>query len=59
MKYCPLNTILNKDQVCKVCQNNNKYYLKDRNNKFYRLENNNVNNDKNYYQDDPTDMYII
>ena len=40
MKYCPLNKIVNKEKVCKVCQNNNKYYLKDRNNKFYRLENN-------------------
>ena len=40
MKYCPLNKIINKEKVCKVCQNNNKYYLKDRNNKFYRLENN-------------------
>ena len=28
-------------------------------NRVTRLENNNVNNDKNYYQDDPTDMYII
>jgi len=43
MKYCPLNTIVNKDKVCNVCKNkNNKYYLKDRNNKFYRLENNNL-----------------
>lgn len=40
MKYCPLNTIVNKDKICKVCQNNNKYYLKDRNNKLYRIENN-------------------
>ena len=40
MKYCPLNTIVNKDKICKVCQNDNKYYLKDRNNKLYRLENN-------------------
>lgn len=41
MKYCPLNTILNKEKVCSICKNkNNKYYLKDRNNKFYRLENN-------------------
>ena len=40
MKYCPLNTIVNKDKICRICQNNNKYYLQDRNNKFYRLENN-------------------
>jgi len=42
MKYCPLNTIINKDKVCSVCKNNNKYYLKDRNNKYYRLENNSI-----------------
>ena len=40
MKYCPLNTIVNKDKVCNVCKNGKKYYLKDRNNKMYRLENN-------------------
>lgn len=40
MKYCPLNTIVNKDKICRVCQSDNKYYLKDRNNKLYRLENN-------------------
>jgi len=40
MKYCPLSTIINKDKVCRVCQNDNNYYLKDRNNKLYRLENN-------------------
>ena len=40
MKYCPLNTIVNKDKVCSVCKNGKKYYLKDRNNKMYRLENN-------------------
>jgi len=42
MKYCPLNTIVNKDKVCNICKNNKKYYLKDRNNKLYRLENNNI-----------------
>lgn len=40
MKYCPLNTIVNKDKICHVCKNNNEYYLKDRNDKLYRLENN-------------------
>lgn len=42
MKYCPLNYIVNKDKVCKVCKNNHKYYLKDRNNELYRIENNNL-----------------
>lgn len=40
MKYCPLNKILNKDKVCSICKNNNKYYLKDRNKKLYRIINN-------------------
>ncbi len=40
MKYCPLNFLVNKDKQCSICQNNNKYYLKDRNNAMYRLENN-------------------
>lgn len=42
MKYCPLNTIVNKDKICSICKNSNKYYLKDRNNKFYPLENNHL-----------------
>lgn len=40
MKYCPLNTIINKDKICSVCSNKKNYYLKDRNNKLYKLENN-------------------
>lgn len=40
MKYCPLNKLVNKNKVCNVCQNQNKYYLKDRNNKLYPLLNN-------------------
>ena len=28
-------------------------------NRVAKLENSNYGNDKNYYQDDPTDMYII
>jgi len=40
MKYCPLNTIVNKDKICNICKNDNQYYLKDRNNKFYKLVNN-------------------
>ena len=42
MKYCPLNTFVNKDKVCNICQNNNKYYIKDRNNMYYRIENNSL-----------------
>lgn len=37
MKYCPLKYLLNKDKVCSICKNNNKYYLKDRNNYLYRI----------------------
>ncbi len=40
LKYCPLNKLVNKDKVCQVCSNNNHYYLKDRNNCYYKLENN-------------------
>ncbi len=40
MKYCPLKEILNTEKICHVCQNNNRYYLKDRNNKLYRIINN-------------------
>ena len=28
-------------------------------NRISKLENNNQSNEKNYFQDDPTDMYII
>lgn len=38
-KYCPLNLNVNKDKVCHVCQDNHKYYLKDRNEKKYRIIN--------------------
>ena len=38
MKYCPLNTIINKERICKVCSNGKNYFLKDRNNKLYKLE---------------------
>lgn len=37
MKYCPLKLIVNKDNKCHVCSNNNKYYLIDRNNKEYPI----------------------
>ena len=37
MKYCPLKELVNKDEECKVCSNNHKYYLKDRNNSLYPL----------------------
>lgn len=40
MKYCPLKNLVNKDAHCHVCSNNKKYYLKDRNNEKYLLENN-------------------
>ncbi len=40
MKYCPLKNLVNKDSLCHVCTNNKKYYLKDRNNEKYLLENN-------------------
>ena len=40
MKYCPLNTIINKDKVCHVCTNGHNYYLKDRNKARYKLINN-------------------
>jgi len=56
MKYCPLNTIVNKDKVCRVCKNNNKYYLKDRNNKLYRLENNNVTHSTTILNCNKTDL---
>lgn len=39
MKYCPLNKIVNKEKICNVCKNGKTYYLKDRNNMFYRLQN--------------------
>lgn len=41
MKYCPLNKLVNKDKICKVCKNNCKYKLKDRNNEYYDIYNNN------------------
>ncbi len=37
MKHCPLNMLVNKEKVCKVCREDNKYYLKDHNNKLYRI----------------------
>ena len=37
MKYCPLKELVNKEEECKVCSNNHKYYLKDRNNSLYPL----------------------
>ncbi len=39
MKYCPLKRLINKDKVCKVCKNNNIYYLKDSKNKLYPIIN--------------------
>lgn len=37
MKYCPLNMIINKNKLCNICRNNNKYYLKMLNGAYYRL----------------------
>ena len=37
LKHCPLNMLINKEKKCTICQNNNKYYLKDRNQKLYPL----------------------
>ena len=39
LKYCPLNMLVNKNQNCHVCLNNNKYYLVDRNDKKFRIIN--------------------
>ena len=38
MKHCPLNMLVNKEKVCRVCSNNKKYYLKDRNEKLYPIK---------------------
>ena len=56
MKYCPLNTIINTDKICSVCKNWNKYYIKDRNNKFYRLENNNITHSTTILNCNKTDL---
>jgi putative protease len=36
-KYCPLNMLVNKNKVCNICLNNDKYYLKDQNNRAYPI----------------------
>lgn len=41
MKYCPLNKLVNKDNICMVCKNGKKYYLEDRMNEKYRILNDN------------------
>jgi len=38
MKYCVLNKFVNKNKICKVCQDSHIYYLKDRNSKMYPLD---------------------
>ena len=39
MKYCPLNTLLKKDNTsCSICKNKN-FYLKDKNNEKYKIYN--------------------
>ncbi len=61
MKYCPLNALINKDKICSVCKNNNKYYLKDRNNEYYKLNQNNcittITNYKNIDKIDNINFY--
>jgi putative protease len=37
LKYCPLNLLVNKNNICTVCSNNNRYYLVDRNNYNYPI----------------------
>lgn len=42
MKYCPLNTLINKDKKpCTICKQKDTYTLKDRNNKHLKIINNN------------------
>ena len=42
-KYCLLRKVINKDDICHVCSNNKKYYLKDRNGSLYPIINDNIN----------------
>lgn len=37
LKHCPLNMLVNKNNICTICSNNHKYYLKDRNQKLYPI----------------------
>lgn len=37
LKHCPLNMLVNKGNICKICSNNKHYYLKDRNEKLYPI----------------------
>ncbi len=57
MKYCPLNTLVNKDNVCHVCQNNKHYYLKDRNNALYRIETNTINHSTTILNTNKTNLF--
>ena len=41
MKYCPLNTFINKDKNCNICRNNKKYKLKGNNGEYYPIMNHN------------------
>ena len=56
MKYCPLKNILNKNQVCNICQNKNKYYLQDRNKAFYRIVTNSLNHSTTILNTNKTDL---
>lgn len=42
-KYCMLKLLVNKDNICHVCNNGKKYHLVDRNNAKYRILNDTVN----------------
>lgn len=37
LKHCPLNMLVNKKDICTICTNKKKYYLKDRNQKLYPI----------------------
>lgn len=37
LKYCPLNLLLNKEKICTICNNVDKYYLQDRNGILFPL----------------------
>lgn len=37
LKHCPLNMLVNKNNICTICSNNHKYYLKDHNQKLYPI----------------------
>lgn len=38
LKHCPLNHLVNKEIFCNICENKDKYFLKDRNEKLYPIK---------------------